>query len=155
MIDSDNVLLLRPAHATSGFRLENSERPPPGSSELPKGLIVATIYYFSAPATDAGFVDFFECSMKPALIESGASILAYFVTENSANTFPALPVREGERVFIWFSRFRDQAAYEDYAAALARSSPWSTEISGALAHRLKGPPEVLKLLPTPRSQVHG
>jgi hypothetical protein len=155
MIDSDNVLLLRPAHATSGFRLENSERPPPDSSELPKGLIVATIYYFSAPAAEAGFTDFFERSTKPVLRDSGASILAYFMTESSANTFPALPVREGERVFIWFSRFRDQAAYEDYAAALARSSPWSTGISRALARRLTGPPEVLKLLPTARSQVHG
>jgi hypothetical protein len=116
---------------------------------------VATIYYFSDPAAGAGFVDFFERSMKPVLTESGASILAYFVTENSENTFPALPVREGERVFIWFSRFRDQAAYQDYAAALARSSPWSSEVSKGLARRLKGPPEVLRLLSTARSLVHG
>src|SRR5512147_612265 len=31
MIDSDNVLLLRLAHPTSGFSLENKHRPPPGS----------------------------------------------------------------------------------------------------------------------------
>src|SRR5881227_1393303 len=47
MIDSDNVLLLRPARPTSGFSLENSNRPPVGSEEVPTSLVVATIYYFA------------------------------------------------------------------------------------------------------------
>jgi hypothetical protein len=34
MIDSDNVLLLRPALRTSGFSLENMRRPPRGSDEV-------------------------------------------------------------------------------------------------------------------------
>jgi len=154
MIDSDNVLLLRPARPTSGFPPENSERPAPGASEIPRGLIVATIYYFNAPV-DVGFVDFFERSMRPVLTDSGARTLAYFITESSANTFPALPVREGENVFVWFSPFRDEAAYEGHVAALARSSRWSSIVSEELAHRLKGPPGVLKLSPTVRSQLHG
>src|SRR6266498_3869377 len=123
MIDSDNVLLLRPARPTSGFPPENSERPAPGASEIPTGLIVATIYYFNAPI-DVGFVDSFERSMKPVLTDSGASILAYFITESRGNTFPALPVRAGEHVLVWFSRFPDKAAYEDHAAALTRSPGW-------------------------------
>jgi hypothetical protein len=154
MIDSDNVLLLRPARPTSGFALENTERPVPGAIEVPKGLIVATIYYFSAPV-DVDFVDFFERSLKPELTGSGASILAYFITESSANTFPALPVREGEHVFVWFSRFRDEAAYENHAATLARSPRWRSGVSKELARRLKGPPEVLKLSPTARSLLRG
>ena len=154
MIDSDNVLLLRPARPTSGFPPENSERPAPGASEIPRGLIVATIYYFNAPI-DVGFVDSFERSMKPMLTDSGASILAYFITESSANTFPALPVREGEHVFVWFSRFPDEAACEDHAAALARSPGWRGAVSEALADRLKGSPEVLKLSPTARSLLRG
>ena len=154
MIDSDNVLLLRPARPTSGFSLENSQRPALGSSEIPKGLIVATIYYFTAPS-EVGFADFFERSMKPMLRDSGASILACFVTENSANTFPALPVREDERVFAWFSRFRDEATYEDHASALARSGSWRDVGSKELTRRLKRPPEVLKLSPTARSQLRG
>ena len=154
MIDSDNVLLLRPARPTFGFPLENSERPAPGASESPRGLIVATIYYFNTPM-DVGFVDSFERSMKPVLTDSAASILAYFITETSVNTFPALPVREGEHVFVWFSRFRDEAAYEDHAAALARSPGWRRAISEVLANRLKGSPEVLKLSPTARSQLRG
>ena len=150
MIDSDNVLLLHPASPTSGFSLGNKELPQPGSNEARKELIVATIYYFDAPV-DARFVEFFENGLKPALADSGAFILAYFVTENSENTFPALPVREGENVFVWFARFNDPAAYELHVAALARSPRWRNAISKELAEHLTRPPEVLKLSPTPRS----
>lgn len=153
MIDPDNVLLLRSAQAESGFSLEGMDRPPPGASEVPKGLVVATSYYFDAPAGDH-FVDFFDLVVKPVLIGAGASILAYFVTESSANSFPALPVREGENVFFWFSRFRDQVEHERHDAALARSPLWSGEISQELARRVKRDPEVLRLSPTARSQLH-
>ncbi len=150
MIDSDNVLLLRPARVESGFSFENSNRPPLGADKIPEGFVVATIYYFDAPVSD-DFVDFFDQVMKPVLIDAGAAIVAYFVTESSVNSFSALPVREGENVFVWFSSFRNQVAYERYVAALARSPHWSGEISEELTRRLKGHPEVLKLSPTARS----
>ncbi len=150
MVDSDNVLLLRPASSASGFSLEDKERSRTGSNEVPKELIVATIYYFGAPLS-AGFVEFFEQTLQPVVTDTGASILAYFVTEDSENTFPALPVREGENVFVWLARFNDQTAYELHVAALARSSRWRDEISEELARRLKQAPEVLKLSPTARS----
>jgi quinol monooxygenase YgiN len=153
MIDSDNVLLLRPARLASGFSLENTKRPPPGTKEISNALVVATIYYLD-PSAGADFVDFFERALKPALLEAGASILACFVTENHPNTFPALPVREDTNVFVWFSHFPDRAAYEHHAAALANSARWSKEIVEELAVRLKGSPEVLKLSPTARSQLH-
>ncbi|HEX3420278.1 MAG TPA: NIPSNAP family protein [Candidatus Udaeobacter sp.] len=150
MIDSDNVLLLHPATPTSGFSLGNKERPVPGSNEMRNELIVATIYRFDAPA-DAGFVEFFEKTVKPALIDSGAMVLAYFATEHSENTFPALPVREGENVFVWFARFNDPAAYERHVDALTQFPRWCDEISKQLARRLRRDPEVLKLSPTTRS----
>jgi len=153
MVDSDNVLLLRPARPQSGFSLENRQRQPLGTNEAPKGLLVATIYYFVAPV-GADFVDYFERTLKPELINAGASILAYFVTENSANTFPALPVREGVNVFVWFASFPDQTAHEEHVAALAMSESWARKISKDLARHLKGVPEVLKLSPTSRSQLH-
>jgi quinol monooxygenase YgiN len=116
--------------------------------------VTATIYYFNG-AVDPNFVDIFERALKPILTEAGASVLAYFVTESSANTFPALPVREDEHVFVYFSGFREEAAYEDHAAAPARSSRWRSIVSGELARRLKGSPEVLKLSPTARSKLRG
>jgi quinol monooxygenase YgiN len=152
MIDSDNVLLLRPVQLTSGFSLENIRRPPPGTKEISNGLVVATVYYLD-PSAGAAFVDFFERALKPALVEANISILAYFITENHPNTFPALPVREDVDVFVWFSHFPDRAAYEHHAAALASSTRWSNEIAEALTSRLKGPPEILKLSPTARSQL--
>ena len=150
MIDSDNVLLLHPVTPTSGFSFGNKERPPVGASESPSELIVGTIYYSDAPV-DAAFVQFFEKTVKPAVIGSGATVLAYFVTEHSENTFPALPVRQGENVFVWFARFNDPAAYERHIEALTQSSRWCDEISKELARPLKREPEILKLSPTPRS----
>lgn len=150
MIDSDNVLLLHPANPTSGFSLEGKTRPSAGSNETRSELFVATIYYFDAPV-DAGFVQFFEKSVKTVAADAGALVLAYFVTEHSENTFPALPVREGENVFVWFARFNDPAACERYPADLARSPRWHDEISKELAGRVKREPEILKLSPTTRS----
>ena len=150
MIDSDNVLLLHPATPTSGFWFGNKERPGVGSNETRSELIAATIYYFDAPV-DAAFVEFFEKRVKPAVIGSGVTVLAYLVTEHSENTFPALPVLEGETVFVWFARFNDLAAYERHIAAHTQFPRWRDEISKELKRRLKRGPDILKLSPTTRS----
>ena len=154
MIDSDNVLLLRPAVPTSGFSLENMKRPPMGSDEVPTSLVVATIYYFEGSVAP-DFINFFEHTLKPGVASPGATVSAYFVTENSENTFPALPVRAGENVLVWFSIFQNPAAYEHYVAALSQSEQWRGEISDGLGHYLDKDPEVLKLSPTGRSQLRG
>jgi quinol monooxygenase YgiN len=150
MVDVANVLLLRPARPTSGFSLEKLRRPAPGSTDVPKRLLIGTIYYFDkSPGND--FLDFFEREVSPLLSEAGASILGQFVTESSPNTFPALPVREGEQVFVFFSVFRDGTAYEQYLAKLGRSPQWNGGVEKALSSRLKRPPETLRLSPTARS----
>src|SRR6266545_3360159 len=58
MIDSDNVLLLRPARPGSEFLFGN-DRPGSGTQGNSKRLIVANIYYFDAPVTE-DFIGFFE-----------------------------------------------------------------------------------------------
>jgi hypothetical protein len=150
MIDSDNVLLLHQATPTSGFPFGNRERALVGANEARSDLIAVTIYYFNAPV-DAGFVQFFEKTVEPAVTGSSATVLAYFVTEHSENTFPALPVREGENVFVWFARFIDPAAYERHIAALTQCPPWRDGVSKQLKRRLKRSPKILKLSPTTRS----
>src|SRR6266480_65304 len=154
MIDSDNVLLLHPAFPTSGFSLENLKRAPVAADEIPTSLVVATIYYFAGPVAP-DFIHFFEHALRPVTESLGATISASFVTESSENTFPALPVRVGENVFVWFSTFPDSAAYENYLAALSRSERWHSEVSIPLTRFLERPREVLKLSPTARSQLHG
>ena len=91
MIDSDNVLLLRPARPGAGF----PARPPRGDG----GHLVATIYPLGAAAAFAAW--FFETQ--------GGRALAAFVTEPSANNFPRLPVREGENVFVSLAAAADDA----------------------------------------------
>lgn len=92
MIDSDDVLLLRPAG------------PQPREDFMEPGLVVAGIHYFDEPV-DNGFVERFEHVLAPELTRAGGSILGSYVTEQSENNFPALPVREDENVFVWFARF--------------------------------------------------
>lgn len=154
MIDSDNVLLLRPAHTASGFPLKNGQRGASGSTMTTNGFVSATIHYFDTEV-DADFISYFENKIKPTLTDAGALILAYFVTEDSANNFPALPVRENEKVFIWFAGFPDQAAYEHHIATLAKSKLWNEEISKSLTRRQSRRPDLLRLSPTTRSRLTG
>ncbi|MDR6291350.1 quinol monooxygenase YgiN [Inquilinus ginsengisoli] len=147
MIDSDDVLLLRPAHPESGFPL-GPGRPPQGSTAAPGGIVVATTWHLH-PAAEAGFMTVFDTDLVAMLHEAGVPILAIFVSEHSENTFPALPVREDTRVFVWFSRFPDRAAYERHAAVLARMPGFAA----ALLPHLVRAPEVALLSPTARSRL--
>ncbi len=153
MIDSDNVLLLRLTHPTSGFSL-NGHRPTRGSQTPQTGFVSATIYYFNRPV-ESDFIHYFENTIHPVLMDHNAQLLAYFVTEESPNTFPRLPVREGEHVFVWFAGFPNQAAYEQHRQQLAESGIWKEDISKYLKRRLIKKSEVLRLTPAPRSWLTG
>jgi quinol monooxygenase YgiN len=154
MVTWNNVLLLRPSNADSGFSFTDRPHQAPGSEDAATDLVVATIYYLATDDGDA-FASFFGRELQPVLTDAGATILAHFVTEHSPNTFPALPVRENESVFVWFSRFRDAAAYDAYLEDLRRSPRWSPELQANLARRLTAPPEMHRLSPTARSLVPG
>jgi hypothetical protein len=91
MIDSENVLLLRPALREAGFSLNRGAH------------VVVSIHQFSEPVDDA-VVERLERELGRA----GATL----VTEESPNDFPALPVREGEHVVVRFSDREDAGADE-------------------------------------------
>ena len=150
MIDSDNVLLLKPARTASSLRFDAVDRPAMDAPETPGGIVIAIVYAFDAP-TDTKFVDFFETKIAPALGDAGATLLGYFVTEPGENTFPQLPVREGEYVFTWLASFADDAAYAAYQTALAQSQAWIKSLLPALQRWLSKPEEVLELAPSRRS----
>src|SRR3546814_18679509 len=109
MIDSSDVLLLRPARPASGFPPAAGDRSPPAAAGAPKGLVTVTILHLDAPA-DAGVVDDFHRVLAPALAETGAPVLACFVTAPASNTYPRPPVGGGEGVPAWSSRFPDRAS---------------------------------------------
>jgi len=150
MVDSDNVLLLRPARPTSGFSLDSRDRPPRDTQKIPPGLVVATILSFETPP-DTNFLDFFEGTLAPGLSRRGASILSSFVTEESANTFPALPVRRGENVFIWLARFSSPAHLSSHLRQLERSTRWREHVLPGLSAMTTAGPQQLQLAPTTRS----
>jgi quinol monooxygenase YgiN len=144
MIDSDNVLLLETPNANAGF---SSPATRPALGEQPaSGLVVATIYRLTARPDEAAST--FEKQMLPKLQADGVEALAWFVPEALPNNFPRLPVREGEKLFVWFAAFRDLDDYERCSAAIkAAATP--------IQHLLEGEPEVLKLKPTARSLIRG
>jgi quinol monooxygenase YgiN len=133
MIDTDDVLLLRPARPESGFAGADHQ------SVSGEGVFVAAIHSLPAPA-GSDPLEVFDGTLAPALTAAGASRVAVLVTEPSENTYPRLPVREGENVFVWLARFADRAACERHVAAVAGSPGWA-------------PAQVLRLEPTPRSAL--
>jgi hypothetical protein len=153
MINSDNVLLLRPSRHGSGFALPE-RRPDVHARDLPEGLVIATICHL-APRTEEAFGEFFAAVLARQLVAASARILASFVTERSRNTFPRLPVREGETVFAWFCGFANLASYEEHLRALARSQAWTGDALPEMDRRIWRRNEVLRLAPTSRSLVRG
>ena len=103
MIDSDNVLLLRPVTERSGFPAPAAPRLPAGHAPPGSERILVTLYHRDHPFDEA-FADFFDRQARPVFTETGATPLACLQTEHAANTFPALPVRTGENVFAWLAR---------------------------------------------------
>jgi hypothetical protein len=150
MIDSDNVLLLKPAASDTGLPWGASLRARIGEAERPGGAVVTgTVYSLTTPA--GAFAAWFRTDVVPALAAAGISVLAQFVTEPAPNSFPRLPVREGENVFVWFARHSDLPAQRAALQKLEQSPAWRTRILPKLRALTKGDPEQLVLAPTQRS----
>ena len=146
MLDSDDVLLLRPARSGSGFHLP-SERP--ATVDPDQGVVEATIVPVHPTAT-AETLACVDDEVRSVVTSSGGHLLACFVTETAANNFPALPIREGVHVAVWFSGFGPETAYD--------RSPHGAAVTRRVANtapELSGEPEVLRLRPTPRSLLTG
>jgi hypothetical protein len=143
MVDSDNVLLLRPVN---GATFGNGTRPS-GS----RGVVTVTIWPFAEPIS-SDTTRLFTDEITPILGETGAMSVALLVTEPSPNNFPRLPIREGENVVVSLARVDDSAAYVAHAAALASSPRWQ-ELVSATADRLAGQRQTLRLEPCVRSQL--
>lgn len=110
MVDSDNVLLLRPLS--------------PGISALRpfRGPILAATYLFDSSESALAFADGAR----------GDDVVFCFVTEYASNTFPRLPVREGEHAVVLLT---DRIEPEQ------------------LAQFGRKPDEVARLVPTHRSRM--
>jgi len=149
MIDSDDVLLLRPLGGHEALMAALQPRPAAGDAAPAGGVFTVTICPLRAPA-DAAVVHAFDQHVHPWWVGVGGDLLACWVTEHAPNNFPRLPVREGESVIAWLTRFDDEAAQQRHAARLASSGclqrpEWQALLDGAPVH--------LRLAPTPRSAL--
>ncbi|HEY6940831.1 NIPSNAP family protein [Dokdonella sp.] len=136
MVDSDDVLLLRPLRTDGGFALDDALRGPIGTTPARARLVVALVWAMPRDAEPAGRLER-DVAAWVARIE--AAPLAAFVSEHAANTFPALPVRESEHVVVYFAAFDDDAHWLRHRDGLAAFAP--------------EPLQVLRLAPTARSLV--
>jgi hypothetical protein len=150
MIDSDNVLLLRPVTVRSGFPAPAAARPPIGHTAAGRSRVLVTLYRRDQPF-DQAFADFFDRQARPVLSGTGATPLAWLQTEHAENTFPALPVRTGENVFAWLTRFPSPAHLSDHLRRIERSGDWRDRVQPALSALITGAPQQLRLAPTARS----
>jgi hypothetical protein len=144
MVEVDDVLLLRPLTAASGFGPQ-PPRPAPGA-RMPASMVVATICSLEGPA-DVAVVD---REVLPALATTASPALATFVEEPSENTFPALPVRKGEHVLVWIQRM---GACEPAADPRDEQLRAAAAVARDLLPNLAAAPLQLRLEPTPRSRL--
>lgn len=127
LLDNDNVLLLKPLTPDLAFADADRREAEPASP------VMATILYLWKDPAE-GFGQLFA----ERLAAAGLSTLGVYVPETSENTFPRLPVRQHEKVLVWFSRTGDQA--------------W-LEADPDLKDAQERPAQVLRLDPTPRSRL--
>lgn len=152
MLDSDNVLLLEPAGTRRSLEACTVPRAPAGAKPArPASVLVACIYALTAGST-ARFSDLHERVTEPLLRQSGGEPLAALRTCEAANTFPRLPVREGERLFVTVARFPDLAAHSRHASELAAKQARRGR-RPAPGGPASGPAQTLRLAPTPRSAL--
>ncbi len=148
MVDSDNALLVRPARPHSGLPFMAD---PGRDAPQPSGLLVATIYHPEAPVTDE-LATLFDEGIRPIVTRAGARVIGTYVTENGANDFPALPVRNVQSL-AWFACFGDDAAYDRYRDTVASDPAWAAVRQRFAELKNYAPPEVWRLQPTSRSRL--
>lgn len=132
MIDSDDVLLLRPAWDGAALPVQSRDDP------AAPGLLRVLVFHLKAPADET------LLALCRGMAGADARLQAWYVTESAGNNFPRLPLREGEPVLVALAVFGEPASGDAWARDLdARLQPW-----------LLRPTQHLRLSPTTRSALH-
>jgi hypothetical protein len=145
MIDSDDVLLLRPTdpvHAPLPPMVPRHAR-----TAAPGGEWVLITTYLHDP--DEDLEKWLARDVHPVIEAALGTRVGTWRTEPEPNTYPALPVRT-DHAFVWTATFVDEAAAMAGMARLETSSEWEAivPVLASHVHNL----EVVQLQPTTRSQ---
>jgi hypothetical protein len=146
IVDSDNVLLLRPLHQDSGVSLLPTVDPV-CETRGAQGVVVAQIF-----ALKAGDVDQFArqaASIFAAYQAAGIRQAGLLVTLDAKNNFPQLPVRTDGLYLVWLGIARDDQQLESKFYPLADRA--ATEL--AAEGLLRSAPELVILDPSKRSRL--
>ncbi len=141
MIDHTNVLLLRPSAPDRGLP------PARGSDDAAPALFCASIHPVAEEPT-SDLLARVDDVVGPVLGAAGGTTVAELQTAQYENSFPRLPVREGEHMIVRLVRFpRGGQGRRPVPPAAWRS------IQDGLGEFLVGPVEQLWLRPTARSAL--
>lgn len=133
MIDSDDVLLLRPAWPGGGLWHRPGRR-----AAAAGGSIVVTVHPLRQ-AADEALIAQLRSTTVPALAQAGALEQGWYVEDPRPNDFPRLPVRDAGPVLVSVGVLPDGPT-QVMAPGI---EPW-----------LAGPPRTLRLQPTAASALH-
>ena len=146
MVDSDNVLLLRPLSPERGVLVLPAVDPIKERNGA-QGVVVAQIF-----AVKPNSVDDFAQQAEEAFASyraAGAREAGVLVTLDAPNNFPQLPVRTDGPYLVWLGIVKDNKTLETQFASVAERSAQSLSATGLL----RSAPELVILDPTHRSRL--
>jgi len=150
MLDSDDVLLLRPLSEGSGFAVSPSGRPQNGTP-APDRFVSATVWSFPPGRHDG--IALIRDGLLPVLDKTGPAPLAALTTETAHNTFPRLPVRTGENVAVVVTSYPDESAHRQHLAEVLAHPLAQDGILPGIEREQTAAPRTLRLAPTGRSLI--
>jgi hypothetical protein len=146
MVDSNNVLLLRPISPEMGVSVLPAVDPvtqPNGA----QGVVVAEIFTIKPDAVDA-FARAAEAAFA-SYRNAGIREAGVLVTLDAQNNFPQLPIRTDGPYLVWLGIASDDTKREMAFSPLAKRSAKSLSATGLL----RAEPEIVILDPTKRSRL--
>jgi hypothetical protein len=146
LVDSDNVLLLRPLSPEHGIPVLPAVDPV-RETKGAQGIVIAQIFAVKPNSVDA-FVQQAEAAFA-AYRAAGAREAGVLVTLDVPNNFPQLPVRTDGPYLVWLGIVKDNKMLETQFTPLAERSLQSLSATGLL----RSAPELVILNPTRRSRL--
>ncbi|MFJ1595625.1 NIPSNAP family protein [Streptomyces sp. NPDC088261] len=150
MLDSDDVLLLRPSPAGCGFPTDPAGRRRAGAG-APDGFVAAALWHFPPGTHDGGAL--IQDGLVPLLRRTGPAPFAVLTTEPATNTFPRLPVRTGENVVAVLTSYPDEDAHRRHLADAAADPLVRNGLLTDIERAQSSAPQLLRLAPTVRSLI--
>lgn len=146
LVDSDNVLLLRPLDPQGGFAILPAVDP---ASEVsgPRGVVIAHVF----PVAPEKKLVFQQQATRvfDAYRAAGAHEVAVLISLEVPNNFPQLPIRIDGPYLVWLGILKEQETLERSFRKLAEETAQSFSKAGFL----RSVPELIVLDPAPYSRM--